>query len=156
MRRELLDFEVIVSPRPFSPHQHALVQLAYQLETWARRSGHFVLTAPFDIRFAPGTILEPDVMVFHRRLRPDEPMPLTTMPMLCVEVLSPSSVTYDRHTKRLVHARAGVGEHWIVDPSEPSIERFHGPDLRARAVATHTLVAETLPGLSIDVAQLAL
>ena len=36
--------------------------------------------------------------------------------MTSIEILSPSSVNYDRGTKRLTYEQAGVPAYWIVDP----------------------------------------
>ena len=41
-----------------------------------------------------------------------------------VEVLSPSTVKYDRGHKKEVYARCGVREYWIVSPSEKNIEQY--------------------------------
>jgi Uma2 family endonuclease len=43
-------------------------------------------------------------------------------PNLCVEVISPSSVTIDRRSKFRQYAKAGVKHYWIVDPRFKTIE----------------------------------
>ena len=40
---------------------------------------------------------------------------IRTIPDLIVEVLSPSSVDYDRQTKRATYERLGVPHYWIAD-----------------------------------------
>ncbi|MBR1885284.1 MAG: Uma2 family endonuclease, partial [Schwartzia sp.] len=46
-------------------------------------------------------------------------------PDLVVEVLSPSTATRDKGTKKAVYERAGVLEYWIVDPLAKSIDVYH-------------------------------
>lgn len=45
-------------------------------------------------------------------------------PDLAVEVLSPSTEEYDRETKFTDYAAHGVGEYWIVDPENETIEQY--------------------------------
>ncbi len=44
------------------------------------------------------------------------------VPDLLIEVLSPSNRGHDLLTKRALYARAGVGEYWIVDPANQTVE----------------------------------
>src|SRR5688572_28868678 len=74
---------------------------------------HEVLWAPIDIRFGPGRILQPDLMLFEGRVPNFRPLHL--IPRLVVEVLSLSNVDYDRFAKRLAYAAAGVPEYWVAD-----------------------------------------
>jgi len=45
-------------------------------------------------------------------------------PNLIVEVLSPSTVKNDRGYKMQLYARFGIGEYWIVDPRNKTIEIY--------------------------------
>jgi Uma2 family endonuclease len=150
-RVELLDGEVIVPPSPSPGHQGAVKNLVYELEGWARRHGATVHVSPLDVRFGPGRILQPDVMVFLGGLAPEAAAPLTTIPDLCVEVLSVRR-SYDRIVKREVYAEAGVREYWVVDPVQRCVEVYRGHSLFG--VATETLESELLPGFSVEVATL--
>lgn len=149
LRRELVDGEIVVTPSPVPHHQRASGRLYDVLRAWTHEHPpHEVFFAPLDIRFGPGRILEPDLAVFAALL-PDT-HPVAHLPVLVVEVLSPSTRSYDRLTKRMLYADAGVPEFWLVDPNGP-IERYDGPGLTRRLVATDTLAAATLPDLSVDV-----
>jgi Uma2 family endonuclease len=44
-----------------------------------------------------------------------------SVPVLAVEILSPSSVGVDRLLKRHVYATLGVPSYWIVDLDEPAV-----------------------------------
>ena len=45
-------------------------------------------------------------------------------PDLVVEIISPRSRKYDRGDKKDLYQNAGVGEYWIVEPDERSIEVY--------------------------------
>ncbi|MFN8574311.1 MAG: Uma2 family endonuclease [Gemmatimonadaceae bacterium] len=48
--------------------------------------------------------------------------PKTGIPLLFVEVLSPSTARFDRFTKRRRYQRSAVGEYWIIDTDARLIE----------------------------------
>lgn len=151
---ELVDGEVVVAPSPTFLHQKLSKRLLLALETWARASElHLtVAQAPLDIRFGPGRILQPDLMVFRGILSDETPTPITEIPMLCIEILS-GNRTYDRVTKRYLYAEAGVEEYWTVDPSG-IIEQRTGPSLAVLKTLSTTLESERLPGFSLQLADL--
>lgn len=151
---ELVDGEVILSPSPDYWHQEVLSRICVALRLWA--GGHTnrvtVAQAPLDVRFAPGRILQPDAMVFLAPLRRDEPGPVDRVPELCIEVLS-TDRAYDRVTKRLVYAAAGVREYWVVDPNA-FVERWTGPSLIREEIVTERLTSVLLPGFELDLPRL--
>ena len=49
---------------------------------------------------------------------------VTGPPDLVVEVVSPSSIKYDRGHKKDVYERFGVREYWIVNPADFTIEQY--------------------------------
>jgi Uma2 family endonuclease len=78
-----------------------------------------VFIAPFDLYLSEDTYLEPDIMVIPR---PGAPIArFEGVPLLVVEVLSPSTRSSDTVTKRDAYAHAGIGHYWIVDPDAPGI-----------------------------------
>ncbi len=42
--------------------------------------------------------------------------------LLTIEVLSPTTARYDRHTKRRLYQEVGIPVYWIVDPDEKMVE----------------------------------
>jgi Uma2 family endonuclease len=46
------------------------------------------------------------------------------VPDLVIEILSPGSVRYDRHTKYDLYAEAGVKEYWIIDSANCTADVF--------------------------------
>ena len=78
-----------------------------------------VFIAPFDLYLSEDTYLEPDIMVIPR---PGAPIArFEGVPLLVVEVLSPSTRSSDTVTKRDAYAHAGIPHYWIVDPDAPGV-----------------------------------
>jgi Uma2 family endonuclease len=82
----------------------------------------------------------------------DHEGPLTRVPELCIEVLS-ARPSYDRFTKRLIYAEAGVKELWTVEPGY-YVEAWTGDGLRHVVKVDDTLTSALLPGFSLDLESL--
>ena len=118
LRYELVDGVLLVSPSPVFGHQVALSGLLSLLLAEAGPDVR-VLPAPLDIRLTPTRQLQPDIVVVPRRerygARADE------LPLLVVEVLSPSTRATDLTLKRHVFEQAGVPSYWLFDTEVPSL-----------------------------------
>ena len=154
-RTELLDGELVCEPSPGESHQEIVGNLHAALHAWAhaRTPVPTVRLGPLDIRFAPGRILQPDLCVFLDPLTRDTPMPIGRIPDLCVEVVSKRRA-YDRVTKRLVYAEAGVREMWTVLPSWQLVERWTGARLSVREEMLDRIESPLLPAFMLPVAAL--
>lgn len=118
-RYELIDGTLIVSPAPAWIHQRVVLQLARLLGD-RQPSGDFeVLVAPFDVKLADDTVIQPDVLV--ARYSDMSNKWLAAAPLLAVEVLSPSSRRIDLGRKRPRLERARCPSYWVVDPDVPSL-----------------------------------
>jgi len=102
---------------------------------------------------------EPDLAVVRAADAPSEG-PHTRSALLVVEVAG-DSLRLDRESKATLYARAGIPEYWIVNLAESAIEARSEPDratgvYRSSAVVAsgETLVARSVPNLTIDVASL--
>ncbi len=115
-RYELIDGMLVVTPAPRPVHQLALGELFVVLHA-ACPPDLRVLVAPVDVQLDAATSLQPDVLV----ARPDAlgERAVTTAPLLCVEVISPSTRLYDLNTKRSAYERMGVPSYWLLEPTEP-------------------------------------
>jgi len=117
LRYELVDGVLLVSPAPAFPHQVGLAALVHQLTLHAPAEFR-VLPAPLDIRFSRTRQLQPDIVVIPRgELTPR----VVDLPLLAVEVLSPSTRATDLTLKRHVFEQAGVPSYWLLDPQVPSL-----------------------------------
>jgi Uma2 family endonuclease len=79
--------------------------------------------APIDVILADTTIVQPDlVFVDPSRRAAVSRRGIEGPPTLAVEIVSPSTGTIDRTTKRQLYARCGVPYFWLVDPEARMIE----------------------------------
>ena len=151
-KTELFDGELICEPSPGFGHQDQVGRLYLLLATWAatHAPGCDVCLAPLDVRFARGRILQPDLLLFREPLARPVAMPIERIPDLCIEIVSTRRV-YDRVTKRLAYAEAGVREYWTVVQDLGFVERWTGPRLAIREELRDRLVTSLLPGFELDV-----
>ena len=148
-RLELIDGDVASQPSASYGHQEALCRLVFTLRSWARGRPVTIGQSPCDVRFAPSRILQPDTFVVLDRIPLAHRGPITRIPELCIEVLS-QDARYDRVTKRLVYAAAGVRELWIVDLAG-LVERWTGEGLVDAETITTILRTPLLDGFEVDV-----
>jgi Uma2 family endonuclease len=124
-RYELLDGAIIVTPAPGRPHQWAAQELFVALRAAAPEHVDVYL-APLDVELATGDVLEPDLVVVSDR-DPHGKI-ITEVPMLAVEVLSPSSRRRDVGDKLTAYRDAGVPSYWVVDPINPRLRAWRLED----------------------------
>jgi Uma2 family endonuclease len=122
-RYEIIEGELYEMPAPTSAHALTIANIISLLIPLLMQLGGRWLTAPLDVFFAGANPVQPDIIV----LLPDGQAQIVTRgiegaPDLLVEVLSPSNRGHDLLTKRALYARAGVREHWIVDPEAKTLE----------------------------------
>lgn len=117
-RYELLDGKLVVTPSPRVPHQAMVMGLVIAL-AHACPPELKVFTAPLDVTLAEDTVLEPDVLVVRRSQASGAT--LEGVPLLAVEVLSPSTALIDRNMKLPRFERAGCPSFWLLDPDVPSL-----------------------------------
>jgi len=118
-RYELVDGALLVTPAPSARHQTGVGQLYVLLRAALAGSDLRVLFAPFEVRLAHDTVVQPDLLVASRADFTERNLPVA--PLLAVEVLSPSTQRIDRFLKHSRYAAAGVEHYWVVDPIEPNL-----------------------------------
>lgn len=117
-RYEIIDGALFVTPSPVTVHQRCVLRLATALQSVCPPELE-TLVAPFDVRLAEDTVIQPDVLVCRRTDLTDRNLPVP--PLLAVEVLSPRTRMTDLNHKKSRLERAGCPSYWVVDPSEPSV-----------------------------------
>jgi Uma2 family endonuclease len=117
-RYELVDGVLLMSPSPRPLHQRAVARVLADVIKECPRDCE-ALPAPVDVVLGDNTVLIPDVVV-GRRVDYTE-RALVGVPVLAVEVISPSSRLIDTKLKRATLERAGCPYYWIIDPYEPSV-----------------------------------
>jgi Uma2 family endonuclease len=131
-RHELLDGMHVVTPAPRYIHQRALGELLVRLHAaLAGRADVELLQSPADIVLGPRTLVQPDLFVIRRTpgVRPERWTDVG-VPLVAIEVLSPTTAPRDRGAKRRTYQRAGVAQYWIVDLDARLIERWRPDDAR--------------------------
>jgi Uma2 family endonuclease len=116
-RYELVDGLLLVSPAPAERHQRAVAEM-FGLLRAAAPAGLRVYVAPLDVRLSDRVEVQPDLVVAMDGPPRDR---LDQVPLLCVEVLSPSTSRHDLVLKRRAYERGAVPSYWIVDPRVPSV-----------------------------------
>lgn len=130
---EIVGGELVTSPRPASGHARVATMLGANLVApFDRELGGGGRPGGWWILFEPEVHLGQDVMVpdlagWRREKMPEFPEDapfFTQAPDWVCEVLSPSTVRFDRIRKLPVYAAARVGHAWLVDPSARMLEVF--------------------------------
>lgn len=126
-QHELLDGELYVSPAPTPLHQTIVQNLGFLLLGHARETGAGrVFLSPVDVVLDEGGrrhVVQPDILFISReRERIIAETEIVGTPDFVIEVLSPGTAERDRGLKKTIYARAGVAEHWIVDPERERVE----------------------------------
>ena len=121
-RYELLDGAIVVTPTPTFRHQRVTFRLARVLDDIVP-SGLTVCISPLDVFLPTGDVLQPDVFVISEDAVVDDKVQ-GGVPLLVVEVLSPSSRRRDAGDKLTAYRDAGVPSYWVVDPITPSLRAW--------------------------------
>ncbi len=126
---EILDGELVVSPRPASPHAIAASRLGVELGGPFHRGkggpGGWVILDEPELHFGP-QVMVPDLAAWRRERMPEVPdVAFFELPpdWLC-EVLSPATARVDRSRKMRHYARAAVQHVWLVDPLATTLEVY--------------------------------
>lgn len=119
----LIDGEVVVNP-PNPQHELVVQNLIIAFTAWLRAGagrGEVSTQQPVKINDRRG--YQPDFMWYPAdRCSPtDEPLAFTGAPSLVVEVLSPSTRSFDLIRKRGDYEQVGIGEVWFVDPRDRNV-----------------------------------
>ncbi|HJQ47783.1 MAG TPA: Uma2 family endonuclease [Amycolatopsis sp.] len=117
-RYELVDGVLLMSPSPRPLHQRVVARVLAAVTKDCPRDCE-ALPAPVDVILADDTVLIPDVVVGRRDDYTERA--LAGVPVLAVEVISPSSRLIDTKLKRARLAEAGCAHFWLVDPYVPSV-----------------------------------
>ena len=126
-RMELIDGEVYMMASPSWEHQDAQANLIGLFWQYLKGKDCKVFAAPLDIRLehdkGDKTVVQPDIVIICDKNKLTKPA-IKGVPDLIVEILSPSSRSYDTVRKFNKYLQAGVKEYWILDPEANSLQVF--------------------------------
>ncbi len=140
---EILDGELIVTPRPAVRHASASSGLGGHI--WGPfqggrggPGGWWLLDEP-ELHLADD-ILVPDLAGWRRERLPALPdiAFMTMAPDWACEVISPSTERMDRSRKTRIYAREGVAHLWLLDPLVRTLEVLRLEGGRWVLLGTHT------------------
>ncbi len=130
MRGEIVNGELIVTPRPSRKHSVVVSRLGYEvgppydLGRGGGPGGWIILSEP-EVSLGEN-ILVPDMAGWKKERFPvDEPHNwISVAPHWICEVLSPGTAQVDRAEKMPLYARHGVSYAWLLDPIVKTLEVF--------------------------------
>lgn len=125
-RYEAVDGELLVTPAPRELHQIAVGELHVLLRDYARATGAWqALMAPGDVVIFDKNLVQPDLYLTRKRTVAEREMSpkALSLPVLVVEVLSPSTARNDRVIKRGLYQRAAI-DYWIIDLDARVVEQW--------------------------------
>jgi Uma2 family endonuclease len=154
---QLIEGDLFMAPAPNRFHQdvsrNLLIILAHYLNDHPIGT---IYHAPFDVYLDDVNVVQPDLTYVS-----NENAEILTedgvhgAPDLVIEILSPKTAHLDTKSKRVVYARSGVKELWIVEPTMRQVHVYdlvNQPDKAIRIVdENETLISSRFPDLAINV-----
>ena len=141
---QLIEGLLVKQPAPTYGHQRTQSRLHVSLARIL--DPDLVLTAPSDVVLGVHDVYQPDLVVL--RVAPDRLSHDVGIPLVAIEILSPSTARRDRNVKTQNLLEAGVAEVWLVDPNAETIE-VHAPvDVRMGSGGT-SLESHAIPGFRV-------
>jgi len=122
---ELSNGEIIMPPHPTNTHQRVVLSLVLKIQSFVEAHDMGIVRfSPLPVWLWPGKIREPDILFVSHTHADRVGEQFYGPPDLVVEVTSPSTARTDRRDKHREYAQAGIGEYWLVDPDEQTVEVF--------------------------------
>lgn len=162
LRYELIDgVAYLMSPAPLRIHQEIVGEIYFQVRAALEGKLCRAYVAPFDVRLPRAgeadervdTVVQPDMLVVCDESKLDE-RGMRGAPDWVVEVLSQSTAVHDQTIKLAAYERAGVGEVWLVHPTDRAVTVYRLNDSLFGRPAIHemkgVLAVEVIAGLRMD------
>ena len=120
VRREALHGELFVTPSPALRHARVQWRLQQTLTPYCEFLGLVGPIGPVELRFGEN-LLAPDLAVYPRGTDLRGRWSDLPLPLLVVEILSPSTRRRDTGVKRSAYLSLGVREYWQLDPQSRAL-----------------------------------
>jgi len=119
---EVVHGELLVSPSPRLLHQRIVGRLLRLVGAYVDTHRLGEAYPGGDVQSGTDSLVIPDLLVLNLESAREARWVAGVIPLLVVEVLSPSSLRHDRFTKRRLYQELGVPLYWLVDPDARSVE----------------------------------
>jgi Uma2 family endonuclease len=145
-----------MAPAPDLPHQAISRNLEFIFLSYLQQNPVGVLfDAPTDVFFDRENIWQPDIfIVLNHNRHILKRKRCEGAPDFIVEILSPNNRQLDLHTKRIVYARHGVTEYWIIDPESKELFIYRFDENMSQPAAAikspEKAIGPLFPGLSVE------
>ncbi|QQR91931.1 MAG: Uma2 family endonuclease [Myxococcales bacterium] len=160
---EILEGELITSPRPTAPHATATSVLGMDIGAPFQRGrggpgGWWIIDEP-ELHFADD-VLVPDLAGWRKERMPQVPNQawFELAPDWICEVVSPSTARIDRIRKMPIYARQGVAFAWLLDPLQRTLEVYGLRDQQWVVIGSHegnaVVRAEPFDAIELELAAL--
>jgi len=125
-RYEILGGELVVTPSPSFGHQKVSRNLEFVLFAYIKQHNlGEIIDAPMDVILDETTVVQPDIIFIAKdRYGIIKKRGIEGSPDLLIEILSPSSLRFDKISKMQIYAKYGVKWYWIVDPHGKTLEEY--------------------------------
>jgi len=137
-RYELVRGELFVTPPPTDEHATILARLTRMLVPYVEAHGLGLVFHPRAVFRIEGSEVEPDLMVRREAPGIGNAWEKAPLPLLVVEVVSPTTRRRDQAQKHDLYMDAGIPEYWMVD-AERRVVTVARPG-EPRALVNDTLV----------------
>jgi Uma2 family endonuclease len=132
VRAQILSGQIITAPAPLPSHSKVqgavrrFVGGPFDDDDGHGGPGGWWIFVEVDVQLDVHNVVRPDLAGWRRARLPDpgEQRPISITPDWVCEVLSPSSVAYDRVTKSRLYAANGIRHYWIIDVDARTLEAF--------------------------------
>lgn len=121
-RYEVLHGALLVTPAPRKVHQRTVLTLARRIADFLDRYPVGEVYPGGDVQKGPGSLVIPDLLVHDSVAAGIDSWNTGRVPLLVVEVISPSTAENDRFRKRRFYQELGVPLYWLVDPDARVVE----------------------------------
>jgi Uma2 family endonuclease len=159
---EIIEGELVTSPRPAVPHARAASVIAQDVGPFDREPGSPASPGGWWMLFEPELHLDEDVLVpdlagwrRERMAALPNAAALSQAPDWLCEVVSPATGAIDRGHKMRIYARHAVEHLWIVDPVTRTLEVYRLEGSRWAVASTHggqeVVRAEPFDAIEIDI-----
>lgn len=158
---QLINYDLIMSPSPIPIHQAVSMRLIQAISNFldSKNDNGFLVSAPMDVKFDEGNVLQPDVLYITEERKAEIIKDfIIGAPDLVIEILSPSNAYYDLRQKKDIYEKYGVKEYIIIDPVQENADLYVLKDrayyLHQKAIKNEQLNSVLLPGLKLDLSKL--